>query len=89
MTEGVPSTVQVGGFTDADPTPTLTDDSALIDWGDGTTSPGTIVDSGGYFAVIGSHTYPKPGSYTINTVITSQYGSTATATTTVSKGKKQ
>jgi large repetitive protein len=81
--------VTVATFTDADPTPTLTDDSALIDWGDGTTSPGTIVDSGASFAVVGSHTYRKPGSYTINTVITSQYGSTATATTTVSKGKKQ
>jgi hypothetical protein len=81
--------VTVATFTDADPTPTLSDDSALIDWGDGTTSRGTIVDSGGYFAVVGSHTYPKPGSYTINTLIASQYGSTASATTTVSKGKKQ
>jgi hypothetical protein len=38
-----------------------------IDWGDGTTTAGTLIGSGGSFTVTGSHTYATAGNYTITT----------------------
>jgi uncharacterized repeat protein (TIGR01451 family) len=43
---------------------------ATINWGDGTTSQGTITLSGTTYTVKGSHTYGKPGSYTVTTTVT-------------------
>ena len=73
--QGVPITVATGvplsnsvlaTFTDADPNGTLTDYTAYINWGDGTTSPGTIsAGSNGMFNVQGSHTYSTVGSFTL------------------------
>jgi uncharacterized repeat protein (TIGR01451 family) len=42
---------------------------ATIDWGDGTTSTGTITKSGTTYTVTGSHTYSKNGSKTIRTTV--------------------
>ena len=50
----------VATFNDDNPFPTPTDFTATIDWGDGTTSPGTIKrgnDPGNSFIVTGSHVY--------------------------------
>jgi Ca2+-binding RTX toxin-like protein len=57
--EGDPSAVQtVATFTDPGGAEGLDDYSAVIDWGDGTTSAGTITAGlGGVFTVSGSHTY--------------------------------
>lgn len=57
--EGVPSATQtVATFTDPGGAETVGDYSALIDWGDGTTSAGTItLGTGGVYTVQGSHTY--------------------------------
>src|SRR5205814_1669280 len=57
--EGTPSGSQtVATFTDPGGAEALSDYSANINWGDGTTSPGTIsAPSGGVFTVSGSHTY--------------------------------
>jgi hypothetical protein len=66
-------------FTDADPGGTLSDYSATIDWGDGTTSGGVIGSSNGVFTVSGSHTYghgPKPDM--IRITIKDAGGSTVT-----------
>src|SRR5947208_2883051 len=41
-TEGASFTGTVASFTDADPNGTVTDYTASIDWGDGTTSSGTV-----------------------------------------------
>src|ERR1700724_2904480 len=38
-----------------------------IDWGDGTTTAGTLSGSGGSFTVTGSHTYGTAGNFTITT----------------------
>src|SRR5262249_40582983 len=38
-----------------------------IDWGDGTTTAGTLTGSGGSFTVTGSHTYATAGNFTITT----------------------
>ncbi len=46
-TAGVPFTARVGTFTDANPGAAAGDFTATIDWGDGFTSPGTIIADGG------------------------------------------
>jgi hypothetical protein len=52
--------------------------SATIDWGDGTTSAGTVVGSNGSFAVTGGHTYADEGSYTLGVAIKQASGLTLT-----------
>jgi hypothetical protein len=58
-TEGtaLPSTTDVARFTDTDLTDTASSFTATIDWGDGTTTTGTVVGSSGQFTVEGGHTY--------------------------------
>ncbi len=51
--------------------------SAIINWGDGKTSAGTITLSGTTYSVTGSHTYPRPGTYTISTTVTEVGASTS------------
>ncbi|WP_406701299.1 choice-of-anchor D domain-containing protein [Singulisphaera sp. Ch08] len=49
---------RVASFTDPNPAHAAESFSSTIDWGDGTTSVGTVVDNdSGGFDVIGSHTY--------------------------------
>jgi hypothetical protein len=66
-------------FTDAaSPFGTLLDFSATIDWGDGTTTAGTVTGAdGGPYTVSGSHTYATTGNHTITTAIKDVGGSTA------------
>jgi len=44
--------------------------SATVDWGDGTTSPGTVTGSAGMFTVSGSHTFSTLGTYTGKVTVT-------------------
>jgi hypothetical protein len=68
-----------------------TDFTATIDWGDGTTTPGTVTATGGGdFNITGSHAYADEGSHSVSTTFleTSQagFGSvTASATGTVTE----
>lgn len=56
--EGMPSATQtVATFTDPGGAEAVGDYSALIDWGDGSTSTGTITLASGTYTVQGSHTY--------------------------------
>jgi len=41
------------------------DFSATIDWGDGTTTAGTVTGSNGNYGVVGTHTYGDEGNHTI------------------------
>jgi len=67
----------------ASPSGTVSDFSATISWGDGTSSAGTItVVSGGTYAVSGSHIYASTGMFTIITAIKDVGGKTATASCT-------
>jgi RHS repeat-associated protein len=60
----------VGAFTDANPTVTQSEESATIDWGDGTTTSGIIgIAPTGEFQVSGSHTYAKAGTYLVKTLV--------------------
>ena len=74
--------VVVAKFTDANPTSTVDDFTAIIDWGDGTpTTLGTIVQPGGVgtvYEVEGTHAYAKPGTYATKVVVTDVGGSVVT-----------
>jgi len=56
------------------------DFTAIINWGDGTTSAGTITKVGGangsLYRVTGSHTYTEEGNFTITTTINETVGGT-------------
>jgi hypothetical protein len=54
--------------------------SATVDWGDGSTSAGTISGGQGSFAVTGSHTFTAPGTYQITVTISRNGGTEATVT---------
>ncbi len=70
----------VATFTDANPFAPVSDFTATIDWGDGSTSPGVVTGpTGGPFTVSGSHTYATLGSHTITVLVVDEGGSTATA----------
>lgn len=68
-TEGQSFSGPVATFVDSDatdPDDSPANDTATIDWGDGTTGPGTITATGGgHFTVSGTHTYADEGSPTI------------------------
>jgi cyclophilin family peptidyl-prolyl cis-trans isomerase len=68
---GVPlNDIMVATFTDSDPNGTVSDYTATINWGDGTTSTGTIsAGSTGAFSVLGSHTYSTQGTFTISVTV--------------------
>jgi hypothetical protein len=62
------SNVTVAKFQDQDSSSTTSDFATpIIDWGDGTTSPGHFGTyyNDGYYTVLGSHSYLNPGDYTI------------------------
>jgi hypothetical protein len=98
ITEGAPVTIQVASFTDADTTNTPGDPNtnpadytAIIAWGDGTSSPGAIAFDGlSGFNVSGIHTYVEettPGSpYQVSVLIKDVGGATASANTTLTVG---
>jgi hypothetical protein len=83
-TEGsTTGTTTVATFTDANPNATASDFTATINWGDGTSTTGTVVaQNGGGFAVDGAHTYADEGQYKVGVTINDVGGGTASATST-------
>jgi IPT/TIG domain len=70
-------------FTDANPGGTVSDFSATIAWGDGTTSTGTVAaGTSGGFVVSGTHTYTSTGSFKASVTISDIGGSSAVANDT-------
>jgi hypothetical protein len=71
-------------FTDPAGNESIGDYSATINWGDGTSSPGTIVQNAGgsSFSVLGSHTFTQLGTQTVSVAI---HHDTAPDTTVQSK----
>ncbi|HET6879917.1 MAG TPA: TIGR03118 family protein, partial [Pirellulales bacterium] len=82
------SNVSVANFTDPAPEATASY-TASIDWGDSTTTAGTVSGSGGTFTVTGSHTYASEGVHAISIAIADEGGATATATTSAQAGYLQ
>jgi virginiamycin B lyase len=64
-TEGQPFAGTVATFTDGDPSAVAGNFTATIDWGDGTTSAGQVLeDASRTFYVSGAHTYAEEGALT-------------------------
>ena len=77
---GVTAAPLTFGFTDANPAGTVSDFTATIDWGDSTTSAGTIATAGTGFTVQASHLYTHAGTFTVTVTVNDVGGSTASAT---------
>ncbi len=71
---GEPFSGAVATFTDPAGAEPAGNYAATIDWGDGTTSTGTITVSNGVFTVSGSHTYTASGSVTLSVTVTDDGG---------------
>lgn len=82
------SNATVATFTDSSGNQPVSNYTATIDWGDGTTSTGTIAaNSGGSgFTVTGSHTYLAPGNDTLKITISATGGVSTQAVTTATVG---
>jgi hypothetical protein len=79
MTAGTFFTGVVATFSDLDPSGAVKNFTALIDWGDGFTTPGTFTsNASGGFDVRGSHTYLNGGSFPITADIADLQGSALT-----------
>ena len=87
-TQGFPSTVLTAGFSDPNPYyASLSTESATINWGDGTTSTGTVASTGGgNFTITGSHIYATNASRVVSATIVDSLGSATTVGATYSGG---
>ena len=64
----------VATFTHANGVEPASNFVATINWGDNSTSTGTVTKSGTTYSVTGSHTYSKSGTYTVTTTVTDPGG---------------
>jgi hypothetical protein len=60
---------QVAEFNDDNRLATASDYAAVIAWGDGTTSAGTVTGDRGRFLVSGTHAYTAPGQYLLRVTL--------------------
>jgi hypothetical protein len=77
-TAGAPFSGPVATFTTPDQIDAAAAFTAIITWGDGTTSLGVITGSNSSFTVCGSHTYGAAGSYAVNVQISNPNTQSAT-----------
>src|SRR5579863_5748698 len=80
--QGVSFTTTVATFTDTFTAQVPSDLTATIDWGDATTSAGTITGGSGAFSVSGTHTYASTGTFSVTVTLSDDKPGTATATVT-------
>ena len=67
----------VASLHDGDPAAPLSDFTATVDWGDGSSSSGTVSGSSGDYLVAGSHTYASTGYFPVKVHVDDVGGSTA------------
>ena len=79
---GTVFTGAVATFTDTNPNNVLSDFTTAINWGDGTTSAGTLTLLNGVFTVTGGHTYANEGTFTTSVVLSDDAPGTASETVT-------
>jgi len=53
--------------------------TAVWNWGDGTTSAGTVIEADGSGQINGQHTYAEAGVYIVTLTVTDDYGDSGTA----------
>lgn len=70
------TTFTVATFTDTGPIDPLGDYSAVVNWGDGTSSAGSVTLNGSTFTVTSSHSYGDEGHFTISVSANENGGST-------------
>jgi hypothetical protein len=75
----------VATFTDSDTTKTPGSFTATINWGDGSTSAGTINGGSGSFTLTGQHTYADEGMFTLTVTASEILPGTATASTALGR----
>lgn len=63
------SVPQIAEFNDGNRSSQAAQFTSVIDWGDGSTSPGPVSGSDGRFGVAGQHTYAAPGNYTVRVTL--------------------
>jgi hypothetical protein len=81
LAEGTGFNGAIAAFTDTDPAQPAANFTALINWGDGTTSTGTIIGGNGSFSIIGNHIYADENSFNTSVTLIDQDGDApATAT---------
>jgi pimeloyl-ACP methyl ester carboxylesterase len=68
---------QVATFTVPDSSDAASEFAARINWGDGTSSSGTVTGSAGLFQVLGGHTYTTAGTFAAQVVISQAWGEKA------------
>src|SRR5439155_1406771 len=73
------SSQTVATFTDPGGPEAIGDYSALIDWGDATSSAGTITFSAGTFTVKGAHNYDEEGNYVVTVTLSHESAPDAVA----------
>ena len=75
-TEGTSFSGQVATFTEPDASAPASQYTATINWGDSSSSAGTVTGPvGGPFAINGTHTYAEEGSYPVTVKITDDVNS--------------
>ena len=85
-TAGVPVTAVLDTFTESAPGSTV---RAVIDWGDGARTPGTVAAAaGGVFAVTGNHAYAATGNYTAKVTVEDFEGPEQTSQTDIAVGPR-
>jgi hypothetical protein len=90
VAEAAPFNGAVATFSDTDATKTPASFTATINWGDATTTAGTIVGGSGVFTLNGQHTYAEEGTFTVTASVTENAPGVAsgsgTGTATVTEG---
>jgi len=79
---GTSFTGTVANFTDSYTGNNAGDFTATIDWGDATTSAGTVTGGGASYTVSGTHTYAAPGTFSVMVTLSDDAPGTATAMVT-------
>jgi hypothetical protein len=83
-TAGIPAAFALARFSDADPLGVASDYSAMVEWGDGTTSTGTVTaDQSSAFDVAATHGYAAQGIYSVSVRITDTVLASVRVATTV------
>jgi hypothetical protein len=77
-----PFTATVATFSDYNLTGDVSEYTATIHWGDGETTSGSVVQNGGSFDVVGTHTYKKLGNDSVTVTVTDD-GAPTTVTASV------